>query len=350
MLLSDFDYVLPDDRIALRPASPRDTSKLLHFEADQIGDHIFADLADFLRPNDHLVLNNTKVIPGRLFGIRKRDTQHGSGVAQIELTLLKRLTDGSWEALAKPAKRLAEGDIIEIGPHKIRVCHRDGAEVRIEAQSEGALDFRTLNDIGQMPLPPYIAKQRPTDDQDLSDYQTVFAEEEGAVAAPTASLHFTDAVFDRLKSKGIEHSYVTLHVGAGTFLPVTDEDISSHKMHGEWYDMPASTAARLNQVWAEGGRVIPVGTTALRVVETAAKSYHEMQASTGETDIFITPGYRFKATDGLITNFHLPKSTLLMLVSALVGHAEMHRIYDHAIQNAYRFFSYGDSSLIFPPR
>ena len=348
MLLSDFDYPLDESKIATRPAKPRHSAKLLVSDKGQISDHVFLNLPDQLRRGDLLILNNTKVIPGRLFGTRTRETEHGSGIAQIEVTLIERRSDTQWRVLAKPAKRLAKGDIIEFGAHKARVLSRVGADIIIEEASSGALSFETLNEIGQMPLPPYIAKLRETDAQDMADYQTMFAEEEGAVAAPTASLHFTNAVFAGLKAAGVAHAFVTLHVGAGTFLPVTEEDISKHKMHSEWYSLPHETVAAMERTWARGGRVIPVGTTALRTIESAATGLRQLVAGSGETDIFITPGYEFRATDGLVTNFHLPKSTLLMLVAALAGFDHMKEIYAHALAQDYRFFSYGDSSLILP--
>lgn len=348
MLLSDFDYPLDDRYIATRPVSPRHAAKLLVSKAGELSDHVFLDLADQLSPGDLLILNDTKVIPGRLTGLRRRDTPHGSGEATVELTLIERLSEASWRVLAKPAKRLAPGDIIEVGAHRLHVLERDGADTVIEAATEGALSLDTLSDIGSMPLPPYIAKKRAADERDRDDYQTMFAKNHGAVAAPTASLHFTPEVFERLANSGVRHSFVTLHVGAGTFLPVTADDVSDHRMHSEWYDLPAKTAAQIEAAWQSGGRVIPVGTTAMRTLESAATRPKSIAASSGDTDIFIKPGYHFKASDGLVTNFHLPKSTLLMLVAALVGMDQMREIYSHALQADYRFFSYGDSSLLIP--
>ncbi|MEM0976541.1 MAG: tRNA preQ1(34) S-adenosylmethionine ribosyltransferase-isomerase QueA [Pseudomonadota bacterium] len=348
MQLAEFDYRLSEDKIALRPARPRDSAKLLFSTPSGISDHRFRDLPRLLRAGDHLVLNDTKVVPSRLKGIRRRHSAHGSGVSEVELTLIERKSDHMWNALAKPAKRLNVGDMLEIGPHHVLVRERDGGVVTLEAATEGALSFATLEEIGTMPLPPYIAKQRATDDLDSEDYQTVFASNEGAVAAPTASLHFTDQTFQDLKSVGVQVSFLTLHVGAGTFLPVTVDDIDDHKMHAEWYDLPDATAAALMESWRSGGRVIPVGTTALRCLESAATGRHQITGDTGETDIFIKPGYDFKASDGLITNFHLPKSTLLMLVGAFIGMNRLNTVYDHALSNNYRFFSYGDSSLILP--
>ncbi|MEO0343381.1 MAG: tRNA preQ1(34) S-adenosylmethionine ribosyltransferase-isomerase QueA [Pseudomonadota bacterium] len=348
MKLSDFDYDLPEDRIALRPTSPRDHANLLVSGPDRLQDDLFLNLSDHLRPGDHLVLNNTKVIPTRLFGTRRRKTDHGTSESHIEVTLIERLADGAWNAFAKPGKRLKIGDIVSLGMHDIRVRDKYEGLVCFEPASLNALSFEMLSTFGQMPLPPYIAKSRDADAQDRDDYQTIFAKEEGAVAAPTASLHFTDAVFARLAAQGVGHSFLTLHVGAGTFRPVTDEDIETHKMHSEWYDLPNDTTKRLHQVWQQGGRVIPVGTTALRSLETAALGHRRLRAGSGHTDIFIKPGYQFQATDGLVTNFHLPKSTLLMLVAALIGHDRMCQVYRHALANHYRFFSYGDSSLLWP--
>lgn len=348
MNLSDFDYDLDPAKIAIRPVSPRDSAKMLFSDAGSISDRHFYDLPDCLRAGDLLILNNTKVIPGRLVGVRRRETAHGSGIATVEFTLLAQQGEGRWKTLAKPAKRLQIGDIIEFGAHKARVTDRDAGEVDLEEVTEGALSFATLHEIGQMPLPPYIAKQRETDAQDMVDYQTIFAEEEGAVAAPTASLHFTDQVFEGLKARGVRHAFVTLHVGAGTFLPVTEDDISNHKMHSEWFEISPQTVEMMQNTWANGGRVIPVGTTALRAIESAATAPRQLRAGSGDTEIFIKPGYEWRATDGLVTNFHLPKSTLLMLVAALAGFDHMKQIYAHALAHDYRFFSYGDSSLILP--
>ena len=348
MKLSDFDYRLDDSKIATRPASPRHAAKLLVSDAGQISDHVFMSLADHLKAGDLLILNDTRVIPGQLTGMRRRETQHGSGEAVIELTLIERLKDDTWRVFAKPAKRLAVGDIVHVQNHAVRVIDKQGGEVTIAAETEGALSLEILSEIGAMPLPPYIAKKRAPDAQDRADYQTIFAKNDGAVAAPTASLHFTDEVFTALQERGVGHCFVTLHVGAGTFLPVTHETVELHKMHSEWYDLPEATAQLMETTWRKGGRVIPVGTTALRTIESAASGFRKMSARSGDTEIFIRPGYEFKATDGLITNFHLPKSTLLMLVAALVGFEHMRAIYRHALQADYRFFSYGDSSLLLP--
>lgn len=350
MKLDDFNYHLPEARIALRPVSPRPASKLLVSEARTLSDsHVF-DLPNFLRPGDLLVFNDTKVLPARLSGTRTRQTDHGSGIAKIEVTLLEQGADGSWLALSKPTKRLRAGDVI---------CFSDDFEAELlEKTLEGPvrLGFEMdepdlllqLEKHGSMPLPPYIASKRQTDAQDKQDYQSVFASNPGAVAAPTASLHFDQGLLDRLAQSGVQSVHITLHVGAGTFLPVKVSDISKHKMHSEWGEITPEAAALINQTKANGGRIIPVGTTALRLLESAAIAPGKLAPWRGSTDIFISPGFEFCISDGLMTNFHLPKSTLLMLVSALVGTDEIKRIYAHAINDDYRFFSYGDASLLLP--
>jgi len=349
MNLSDFDFDLPEELIALRPLKPRPSSRLLVSEGAQTLDCHFADIYDHLRPGDRLVLNNTKVIPARLNGRRRRVSDQGETFASVEVTLISCDTNGDWLSLAKPARRLKLGEDIHfdqglIGTVKSKTAEGVGLSFNITGDAFDAIVAK----IGTMPLPPYIAAKRPADAQDHDDYQTVFAKELGAVAAPTASLHFDDALIARLKSKNVMFSEVTLHVGAGTFLPVKTEDISAHKMHSEWGTVSQQAAAEILETKKQGGRVIAVGTTALRLIETAARETGEIQAWTGDTDIFIKPGFEFCATDGLITNFHLPKSTLLMLVSALIGQERTHEIYKHAIENKYRFFSYGDGSLLFP--
>lgn len=348
--LADYDFDLPEELIALRPLRPRPASKMLVADG-AITDAIVADLPNFLRAGDLLVFNNTKVIPARLFGQRFRETNHGSGIANIEVTLIERTSLGAWKSLAKPTKRLKEGDVITFSDTlSAEVTAKDGGEVSLMFNQTGqALDL-AIENTGQMPLPPYIAAKRPADLQDMTDYQTVFASRIGAVAAPTASLHFDGGLLERLAVKGVQSTEVTLHVGAGTFLPVKVENIANHKMHSEWGEVSESAADAINRTIKAGGRVIPVGTTALRLIETAAVRHGEMAAWTGDTDIFIRPGYEFKVTDGLMTNFHLPKSTLMMLVAALVGYDRIKEIYSHAIENEYRFFSYGDSSLLLPER
>ena len=348
MKLSDFDFDLPDELIATRPARPRSSARLLLAQGGEIADRVVTDLVEILRPGDRLVLNDTKVIPARLTGIRTRPGASGEGTARIEVTLLGPRPDGSWSALIKPLRKLREGEVIEFSD-------RLSAELVSRAEGQGVLRFdlegdafdRALQMVGAMPLPPYIAARRAADESDREDYQTVWAARPGAVAAPTASLHFDEPLMAALAARGVDVTHVTLHVGAGTFLPVKVDDIRDHKMHAEWGEVSAGAAAEIAATRAAGGRVIPVGTTALRLIESAARD-GEIAPWSGETDIFITPGFAFRVADGLMTNFHLPKSTLMMLVSALMGVEEIRRIYEHAIANRYRFFSYGDASLLLP--
>ncbi len=349
MKLSDFDYDLPDGRIATRPARPRSAAKLLVAGDGVIRDRIVRDLPGILWPGDRLVLNDTRVIPARLTGLRHRDTTSGEAVARIEVTLLEPQAGGDWAALVKPLRKLRVGEVI-------RFSDALSAEVTGIADGQASLrfsltgaDFDTaLAQAGAMPLPPYIERLRPADAADREDYQPIWARHSGAVAAPTASLHFDAPLIAALAEAGIGMTHVTLHVGAGTFLPVKVEDVTTHKMHAERGEITEQAAAEINATRAAGGRIIPVGTTALRLIESAADDGGNLHAFSGATDIFIYPGYRFLMTDGLITNFHLPKSTLLMLVSALIGQAEIRRIYAHAITHDYRFFSYGDASLLIP--
>ena len=348
MKLSDFDFDLPEQLIATRPAVPRTSAKLLVAEGGAIHDQRVSDLPDWLRAGDRLILNDTRVIPARLTGMRKRQSAQGLVEAKIEVTLLAAQADGTWSALIKPLRKLKQGEVVTFS---------DDLSATLEgvADGQGLLRFNctgddfdaALNAAGAMPLPPYIAARRAADAQDKDDYQTVFAKHAGAVAAPTASLHFDQGLLNQLAAIGVTSSHVTLHVGAGTFLPVKVDDISQHKMHAEWGQVSAQVVADIAATTAAGGRVIPVGTTALRLIETAAQS-GQLQAWEGDTDIFITPGFRFRVADGLMTNFHLPKSTLMMLVSALMGVAPIKDIYAHAIAREYRFFSYGDSSLLLP--
>ena len=348
MRLSDFDFALPEALIATRPANPRPTARLLVAQGAQTEDAHVYDLPRYLRPGDRLVLNNTKVIPARLTGVRRRVGEAGETEARIEVTLLEPRGDGSWLALAKPAKKVRDGEEIHFAP---------GFSARVEGRGEGQLilafslagdDFdAALDAAGAMPLPPYIAARRPADAQDRQDYQTVFARHSGAVAAPTASLHFDRPLLDEIAAMDVDFTEVTLHVGAGTFLPVKVDDVSHHKMHSEWGEVSARAAEEINATRAAGGRIIPVGTTACRLIESAA-SGTGIAPWQGETDIFIRPGYAFRLTDALMTNFHLPKSTLMMLVSALMGRERMMEIYAHAIAHRYRFFSYGDASLLIP--
>ena len=343
MNLSDFDFDLPEALIATRPARPRTAARLLLAEAESIRDLHVSDLIDIFRPGDRLVLNNTRVIPARLFGHRQR----GEAVAKVEITLLEPQASG-WRALAKPLRKVNLGEVIRFSDQlSAIVAAKSETDLRLEFNLT-ADDFdAALNAAGAMPLPPYIAAKRPADAQDNTDYQTVFARHAGAVAAPTASLHFDAELLAALAAKGVEFTEVTLHVGAGTFLPVKVEDVTTHKMHAEWGQVSPAAAAEINATKSSGGRVIPVGTTALRLIESAAVT-GRVEPWEGTTDIFIYPGYRFRVTDALMTNFHLPKSTLLMLVSALMGKARMDRIYTHAVRHNYRFFSYGDASLLIP--
>jgi len=350
MKLSDFDFTLPEGLIATRPARPRQSARLLCATGDDIDDLRVADLPTRLRAGDRLILNDTKVIPARLFGSRTRQSAQGETRARMDVTLLSPEADGHWRALVRPAKRLKTGETIVFdGGLCAKVAAKPGGgEVVLAFNKQGAAFDRAIDAAGMMPLPPYIAALRAVDRQDDADYQTVFARHRGAVAAPTASLHFDRALLSALAARGVLVSHVTLHVGAGTFLPVKVDDVSDHKMHAEWGEVSAQAAGEINHTRAAGGRIIAVGTTALRLIESAAGDDGQMREFRGETDIFITPGYRFLVTDGLMTNFHLPKSTLLMLVSALMGPARIRDIYGHAIRHRYRFFSYGDSSLLLP--
>jgi S-adenosylmethionine:tRNA ribosyltransferase-isomerase len=338
-----FDFDLPNERIALRPARPRDSARLLLVEGREIFDHQVLELPELLQPGDVLVFNDTKVIPAQLEGRR--------GDASIGATLHKREGPREWQAFLRNAKRARVGDTIDFGAG-VSVSVRDKAEdgsALLHFDGDERVEV-LLERAGRMPLPPYIASKRPTDEQDRADYQTMFAREEGAVAAPTAALHFTERLLEALDQRGIGRETLTLHVGAGTFLPVKADDTEAHVMHAEWGRIDAATADRLNAVRAAGGRLIAVGTTSLRLLESAAGDDGIIRPFEGDTAIFITPGYRFKAIDGLITNFHLPKSTLFMLVSALMGLDVMKSAYAHAIDAGYRFYSYGDGSLLLPKR
>lgn len=341
MQLSDFDFDLPADRIATRPAHPRPMARLLLAQGDAIADHRVADLVDLLRPGDRLVLNNTRVIPARLFGTRRR----GTAVAKVEITLMEPAATG-WRALAKPLRKVLVGEGIDFGAGlSARVLAKTETDLTLEFNRIGDDFDAALAQVGQMPLPPYMG--RDADARDTSDYQTVFARHAGAVAAPTASLHFDQDLLDNLAARGVDFTEVTLHVGAGTFLPVKVDDVTTHKMHAEWGEVTAAAADQINATRRAGGRIIPVGTTALRLIESAARD-GVLYPWRGNTDIFIYPGFQFQITDALMTNFHLPKSTLLMLVAALMGKARMDRIYHHALAQNYRFFSYGDASLLIP--
>ena len=336
-----FDFDLPTDRIALRPVSPRDSAKLLLVNPAGVADHQVIDLPQLLRSGDCLVFNDTRVIPAQLEGRR--------GEARIGATLHKREAPRDWRAFIRNGKRLRDGDVIDFGAGVSAVASARGDDGSwcLSFAGDDPVEL-LLERAGSMPLPPYIAGKRPTDARDAQDYQTMFANEPGAVAAPTAALHFTPDLIAALGAAGIGHETLTLHVGAGTFLPVKADDTADHKMHAEWGRIDAATAARLNAVRADGGRVIAVGTTSLRLIESACDAGGTIHAFEGDTAIFITPGYRFKGIDGLITNFHLPKSTLFMLVSALMGREAMQAAYAHAVGAGYRFYSYGDASLLIP--
>lgn len=349
MKVSDFDFHLPEERIALRPVKPRDAARMLVIGDDGLIDSSVADLPGLLCAGDVMVFNDTRVIPARLHGVRPADTTRGA--VRIELLLHKRVDGESWQAFARPGKRLRIGDTVLIGDLAASIMMKgDGGELLVRFDRSGRDLDLAIMERGEMPLPPYIAGKRATDEGDLSDYQTMFAARDGAVAAPTASLHFTEGLMTRLGEAGIGHVTLTLHVGAGTFLPVKAEDTSDHKMHAEWGEISAATAKLLNETRRKGGRIVAVGTTSLRLLESAADEQGTIHPFADETDIFITPGYRFRAVDVLMTNFHLPKSTLFMLVSAFAGLDTMKAAYAHAIDTGYRFYSYGDACLLFPER
>ena len=338
-----FDFELPPERIALRPARPRDSARLLLVEGSDITDHQVRELPQLLRAGEVLVFIDTKVIPAQLEGRR--------GDASIGATLHKREGPREWQAFLRNAKRARLGDTNDFGEgvHASVVEKADDGSAVLCFHGEEPVEL-LLERAGRMPLPPYIASKREADAEDRADYQTMFAREEGAVAAPTAALHFTPELLDALDKRGVTRETLTLHVGAGTFLPVKADDTTGHKMHAEWGRIDEATAERLNAVRASGGRLISVGTTSLRLLESAAGDDGLIRPFEGDTAIFITPGYRFKAVDGLVTNFHLPKSTLFMLVSALMGLDVMQAAYSHAIEETYRFYSYGDASLLLPKR
>lgn len=348
MKLSDFDFDLPEQLIAVRPAKPRSSAKLLVGRENTIADHHVSDLIDILQAGDVLVLNDTKVIPARLFGLRHRDGEFGMTASKMDVTLLDPRADGTWSAMIKPLRKVQDGEVIVFSDElSATVLGRADGQAQLQFNLTGDDFDAALNAVGAMPLPPYIAAKRPADEADKTDYQTYWAKNAGAVAAPTASLHFDGDLLAQLSAKGVQFVYVTLHVGAGTFLPVKVDDVSDHKMHAEWGEVTKEAAQTIAQAKAAGRRIIPVGTTALRLIESAARS-GEIAPWQGETDIFITPGFSFNVADALMTNFHLPKSTLMMLVSALMGTDQIKTIYTHAIQNEYRFFSYGDASILFP--
>jgi S-adenosylmethionine:tRNA ribosyltransferase-isomerase len=336
-----FDFDLPPDRIALRPANPRDSARLLLVAGERTEDRLVSDLPSLLRAGDMLVFNDTRVIPAQLEGRR--------GEARIGATLHKREGPRAWRAFVRNAKRVRDGDRIDFGSEVTAVAGERGEDGSLLLRFEGDQPVELLLErAGRMPLPPYIAAKRGADARDAQDYQTMFAREKGAVAAPTAALHFTPELMNALQDSGISNVFLTLHVGAGTFLPVKAEDTEQHRMHAEWGRIDPAAAERINAVRATGGRVIAVGTTVLRLLESAASEAGEVRPFEGDTSIFITPGYRFRVVDGLITNFHLPRSTLFMLVSALMGRERMQAAYAHAIASDYRFYSYGDASLLLP--
>ncbi len=352
MRVADFDFELPPERIALRPASPRDAARLLVIRPNSLEDRVVRDLPSLLRAGDVLVFNDTKVIPAALNGHR---VGRAGTTPAIEALLHQRLGPSRWKAFARPGKKLMPGDRVRFGG-KGRVCLTGTLDATVEAKGEAgevtlAFDLsgpvldEALELVGEIPLPPYIAGKRPADHLDRADYQTMFAQAEGAVAAPTAGLHFTPDLMKSLQLAGIKSEFVTLHVGAGTFLPVKAEDTADHRMHAEWGEVSPGTSARLKEIRAAGGRIVAVGTTSLRLLESSG-----LEPFSGPTEIFIQPGYRFRAVDLLITNFHLPRSTLFMLVSAFAGLDRMKLAYAHAIARNYRFYSYGDASLLFPAR
>jgi S-adenosylmethionine:tRNA ribosyltransferase-isomerase len=352
-----FDFELPTDSIALRPASPRDSARMLVVQPGGVlRDHVVADLPKWLEPGDQIVVNDTKVISAQLKGRRiGRETE-----PKIEATLIKRLDGSRWQALVKPAKKLAPGDVVRFG-NEGKVCllgHLDAEVEHKGEEGEITLSFsfhgptldQAIADLGSPPLPPYIASKRAPDERDAGDYQTMFAVNEGAVAAPTAGLHFTPELEAALRAHGVGLHRITLHVGAGTFLPVKVDDTAGHRMHSEWGVISKETASALNAARAQGGRIVAVGTTSLRLLESATAEDGTVEPFCGDTSIFITPGYRFRAVDILLTNFHLPRSTLFMLVSAFSGLDTMKQAYAHAIAGGYRFYSYGDASLLFRAR
>lgn len=344
---STFDFDLPEALIALRPASPRSSSRLLVCKQKSLTDAHMSDLPGMLRPGDRLVFNDTRVIQAKLPGLRKRPSSEVPPV-KMSINLDRLLPNGNWRILAKPGRRLKAGDFIEFGGElRAKVTGRDGAGWFVAFNRAGEEFDRLLEVSGEMPLPPYIASRRLPDELDRTDYQTVFARHDGSVAAPTASLHFDEELLAALQSRRIDRTFVTLHVGAGTFLPIKTEQVEGHRIHPEWGRISQGASEEINFTKRSGGRVIAVGTTALRLIESAASggSVHSWQ---GDTDLFIRPGYRLRIADGLVTNFHLPRSTLIVLVAALMGHGQLHKIYSHAIRNRYRFYSYGDCSLLLP--
>ena len=345
MKLSDFDFSLPEELIAYRPLSPRSSSKLMYSDGGKIADLRVSDLSNILNQNDLLVLNDTKVFHARLFGKRRRS----GSCARIEVTLLKEEVDGAWSCLVKPLRKIKLDEVVYFeGGLAATLVGKQNGQGLLKFNVDRVMLHSILSVIGMVPLPPYIESKRKADDQDKLDYQTIFAQKIGAVAAPTASLHFDETMMCKLSERGVRSAFVTLHVGAGTFLPVKVENVENHKMHSEWGEINNKTVDLIRETKLRGGRVIPVGTTSLRLIEAAAQKSGNIEAWSGDTDIFIYPGFDFKVADALMTNFHLSGSTLLMLVSAFVGQAKAREIYEHAIQEKYRFFSYGDASFLVP--
>jgi S-adenosylmethionine:tRNA ribosyltransferase-isomerase len=344
MKLSDFDYPLPEHLIATKPLENRSSSRLLHLSDTGIVDRDFEDITEFLSPGDCLVFNNTKVIPARIFG-KCNDSD-------VEVTLLKRCNNYKgqevWEVLARPAKKLkkARRIIFSVDFHADYIEECGEGILALSFSKTGQEFYNHLEQAGEMPLPPYIAKRRSADESDKNTYQTVFAQKKGAVAAPTAGLHFTEEILQKMRDKNVNFVEVTLHVGGGTFLPVRTENVSEHKMHSEYYELDEKAANMINTTRNKGGRIIAVGTTSVRTLESCANEEGVISAQNGETDIFITPGYKFKVVDCMLTNFHLPKSTLMMLVSAFCGRDRIIEAYSHAIESNYRFFSYGDACFL----
>jgi S-adenosylmethionine:tRNA ribosyltransferase-isomerase len=352
MRVDDFDFELPERLIALRPAVPRDSARLLVVREDGTREHrSVRDLPELLQPKDILVVNDSKVIAARLYGVRHRDQDQIATAAKIELLLYRRVGAGAFRALARPAKRLKPGDVLSFGPRlRGRVTAREAGEVEIAFEQNGDDLDRAIATEGEVPLPPYIAGKRAADLRDREDYQTIYARFSGSVAAPTAGLHFTPELLHNLRSRGVEFATVTLHVGPGTFLPVTADDTADHVMHSEWAELPVNVADKINHVRACGGRVVATGSTALRTLESAADEHGRIRPFTRKTDLFITPGFNFKVVDVLLTNFHLPRSTLFMLVCAFSGTSTMKAAYSEAIEEGYRFYSYGDGCLLFRAR
>lgn len=351
MRVDDFDFELPENLIALEPARPRDSARLLHVQGDHYADKIITDIADVLNPGDLLVVNDTKVLPAQLQGLRKSRTEDGKDIT-IDVTLHKDISENDaapqhWKAFMRPAKRVQKGDQLLFADEFIAdVLARDGAEAHLSFPYASNAFLQRLRGAGAPPLPPYIARKRGVRDEDKTDYQTRYANEEGSVAAPTAGLHFTENLMDALNTKGVGFETITLHVGAGTFLPVSVDDTDDHIMHSEWGEITPEQAARINKTRANGGRIIAVGTTSLRLLESAADVDGSVRPFCQETGIFITPGYDFKIVDVLMTNFHLPRSTLFMLVCAFAGYDAMKGAYAHAVEAGYRFYSYGDACLL----